>query len=54
MLDVLSLVDQLAVDLSVCDTSVNVAADRKWSHLGQLDHAVDPQLELALGFSIGG
>ena len=31
VLDVLSLIDQSTVDLSVFDTSVNVAADPKWS-----------------------
>jgi hypothetical protein len=54
VLDVLSLVDQLTVDLSVCDTSVNVASIANGARLGQLDHAVGPRLKLASGFSIGG
>jgi hypothetical protein len=54
VLDVLSLIDQSTVDLSVFDTSVCVAADPKWSRPVAAGHAVDPQLELALGFSIGG
>ena len=33
VLSVLSLIDQSTVDLSVFDTSVNVAADRKWNLL---------------------
>ncbi len=54
MLDVLSLINQSTVDLSVFDTSVNVASIANGATWGQLDHAVDPQSELASGFSIGG
>jgi hypothetical protein len=54
VLDVLSLIDQSTVDLSVFDTSVNVAADPNGAAWRRPDHAVDPQPELASGFSIGG
>ena len=56
VLDVLSLINQSTVDSSVFGTSVNVAADPKWSRLTarRPGYAVDPQPEPALGFSIGG
>jgi hypothetical protein len=54
VLDVLSLIDQSTVDLSVFDTSVSVAADPNGAAWRRPDHAVDPQSELASGFSIGG
>jgi hypothetical protein len=50
----LSLIGRSIADLSVFDISVCVAADHKWSRLAATGHAVDPQSELALGFSIGG
>jgi len=54
VLDVLSLIDQSTVDSSVFDTSVNVASIANGAAWGQLDHAVDPQSELASGFPVGG
>jgi hypothetical protein len=51
---VLDVLSQSTVDLSVFDTSVNVGSIANGAAWGQLDHAVDPQSELASGFPVGG